>query len=207
MSVDKNFCMSSYLAFRYIEDDNKDFYPGIHHQNIVPIPDDERILVRTSEDIDKEIQRQMKQFSCKKKGIMLSGGMDSAIVASYLSGSDSYTFRFNNGTYQSEELKRAEYNAKYYGLKLHYVDITFEEILKCVDLVMEHKAAPVHSIEPQIHKAALQAKEDGVEIMFVGESSDLVFGGMDGLLSKDWTYDEFVNRYTFSFPELSPRWY
>lgn len=24
--VDKNYCMSSYMAFRYIEDDNKDFY-------------------------------------------------------------------------------------------------------------------------------------------------------------------------------------
>lgn len=91
MSVDKNFYMSSYLAFRYIEDDNKDFYPGIHHQSITPIPDDKRILVRTSEDIDKEIQKQMNQFSDKKKGIMLSGGMDSAILASYMPGSDAYT--------------------------------------------------------------------------------------------------------------------
>ena len=195
--------MSSFLAFRYIEDDNKDFYPGIHHQSITPIPDDKRILVRTSEDIDKEIQKQMNQFAEKKKGVMLSGGMDSAIVASYLSGSDAYTFRFNNGAFMPEELKRAEYYANYYGLRLHYVDINFDEILQYVDPVMENKAAPVHSIEPQILKAALQAKADGVEIMFVGESSDLVFGGMDGLLAKDWTYDEFVKRYTFTFPETA----
>ena len=26
--VDKKYCMSSYMAFRYIEDDNKDFYEG-----------------------------------------------------------------------------------------------------------------------------------------------------------------------------------
>lgn len=25
--VDKNYCMSSYMAFRYIEDKDKDFYP------------------------------------------------------------------------------------------------------------------------------------------------------------------------------------
>ena len=48
---------------------------------------------------------------------------------------------------------------------------------------MTAKCAPVHSIEPQILQAALQAKNDGIEIMFVGESSDLVFGGMDQLLS------------------------
>lgn len=26
--VDKKYCMSSYMALRYIEDDNKDFYEG-----------------------------------------------------------------------------------------------------------------------------------------------------------------------------------
>ncbi len=40
--VDKDYCMSSYLAFRYIEDDNKDFYEGFRHKNIVPIEDDEK---------------------------------------------------------------------------------------------------------------------------------------------------------------------
>ena len=66
---------------------------------------------------------------------------------------------------------------------------------------MKAKAAPVHSIEPQILQAALQAKDDGIEIMFVGESSDLIFGGMDGLLAKDWLFDEFVERYIFTKPE------
>ena len=37
--------------------------------------------------------------------------------------------------------------------------------------------------------------------MVVGESSDLVFGGMDQLLSKDWTFDDFMNRYIFTKPE------
>lgn len=48
----------------------------------------------------------------------------------------------------------------------------------------------------------MMAKADGVELMLVGESSDLIFGGMDGLLAKDWTMAEFVNRYTFLSPEL-----
>lgn len=200
--IDKRYCMSSYMAFRYIEKDGVDFYQdgGVHY-NIVPLPDEQRILVHTSDDIDREIEKQMDQFKDKKKGILLSGGMDSAIVASYLRGSDAYTFRFLGGEYQKEELERAEYYAKYYGLTLHYVDITWDTVISHLEPVMKAKAAPVHSIEPQILQAALQAKTDGIEMMFVGESSDLIFGGMDGLLAKDWTLNEFMDRYIFTKPE------
>lgn len=204
MSADKKYCMSSYMAFRYIEDDNKDFYDTEktgRHRNIKPLPEDERIYVKTAEDIDCKIQKQMEQFKDKKKGILLSGGMDSAIVASYLSGSDAYTFRFLDGKYQKDELSRAEYYSQYYGLKLHYVDISWNTITSYLEPVMKAKCAPVHSIEPQILQAAVQAKADGIEMMFVGESSDLIFGGMDGLLAKDWTFDEFMERYTFTKPE------
>lgn len=201
MAIDKEYCMSSYMAFRYIEKDDMDFYVDMHHNNIKRLPDDQRILVHTSDDIDREIGKQMEKFKNEKKGILLSGGMDSAIVASYLRGADAYTFRFLGGEYQKEELERAEYYAKYYGLVLHYVDISWDTVVSNLEPVMKAKAAPVHSIEPQILQAALQAKEDGIELMFVGESSDLVFGGMDGLLSKDWTFDEFMNRYVFTKPE------
>lgn len=199
--VDKKYCMSSYLAFRYIEDETKEFYAGLKHHNFKALEDEKRILVHTAGEIDCEIKKQIELFSDKKKGILLSGGMDSAIVASYLSGAEAYTFRFFNGEFQREELERAEYYAKYYNLNLHYVDINWETVNQYLDDVMRVKCAPVHSIEPQILQAALQAKEDGVEMMFVGESSDLVFGGMDGLLAKDWYFDEFVDRYTFTKPE------
>lgn len=200
--IDKKYCMSSYMAFRYIERDGVDFYEnGGKHKNIVPISDAKRILVYTSDDIDREIGKQMMQFKGMKKGILLSGGMDSAIVASYLAGSEAYTFRFLGGEYQREELARAEYYSKYYGLNLHYVDISWDTVNTYLEQVMKAKAAPVHSIEPQILQAALQAKADGVEMMFVGESSDLIFGGMDGLLAKDWTFDEFMERYIFTNPK------
>lgn len=158
-------------------------------------------MVKTADNIDCEIKKQIDEFKDKKKGILLSGGMDSAIVASYLSGSDAYTFRFLGGDFQKEELSRAEYYAKTYGLNLHYVDISWDTVKFYLDPVIFSKRAPVHSIEPQILQAALQAKKDGVEMMFVGESSDLVFGGMSGLLSRDWKFNEFVDRYTFTNPD------
>lgn len=193
--------MSSYLALRFIEDDEENFYPGLHHENIKPVPDNERIHVSTPEDIDNAICEQLENFRDIKRGILLSGGMDSAIVASYLPGCEAYTFRFLGGEFQREELARAEYYSEVYGLNLHYVDISFDTVKKFLEPVMKAKAAPVHSIEPQIYQAALDAKNDGVEIMFTGEGSDLVFGGMDKLLSRDWTFDEFMNRYTFTQPD------
>lgn len=197
--IDKNFCMSSYMAFRYIEKNDVDFYEGLKHQNIEKIADNEKTIVNSAEEIDVEIKKVFDNIS-EKKGLLLSGGMDSANLASYMNGCDAYTFRFQNGTFQKEELERAEYYAHRYNLNLHYVDITWETVQKYLLPVMEEKGAPVHSIEPQLYQAALQAKADGIEMLVVGESADLVFGGMDGLLAKDWTFEEFKERYTFTEP-------
>lgn len=199
--TNKNFCMSSYLTFRYIENEDMNFYPGLHHHNKPETPEDQTIKVKNYQDIDKAIQQQFDKLKGKKLGILLSGGMDSANLASYMKGCDAYTFRFLNGDFGKEELNRAEYYAKYYDLNLHYVDINWEIVEKLLPMCIKAKQAPVHSIEPQILAGALQAKADGVEIMIVGESSDLLFGGMDQLLAKDWTFDQFVERYTFLNPQ------
>ncbi len=199
--VDKKYCMSSYIALRFIADNDKDFYEGLYHTNIRLVSPTERIKVSSAEDIEKAVKMQLEPLQGKKMGILLSGGMDSAILASYMSGCDAYTFRFLGGEFQKEELERAEYYARYYNLTLHYVDIDWDTVEQYVDVVMKVKAAPVHSIEPQIYKAALQAKEDGIEMMVTGAISDLTFGGMDQLLSKDWSYEGFVNRYSYMNPE------
>ncbi len=200
MSVDKNYCMSSFLAFRYIYENDKDFFAGLRHKYYVQHSDSLKCLVKNEFDIDNAIKSQFEEINGKKLGILLSGGMDSAILASYMSGCDAYTFRFLNGTIQSDELKRAEYYASYYKLNLHYVDIDWKIVEKNVDACMEHKNAPVHSIEPQIYEAAIQAKNDGIEVMIIGDASDYVFGGMDKLLSKDWDFDEFYKKFIYIEP-------
>lgn len=198
--VDKHYCMSSYLAFRYVERKDTNFYEGLQTFTI-PEPDSSRFIqVRTALEIDSELQKVFDTLKGEKLGICLSGGMDSAILASYMRGCDAYTFRFLGGEYQKEELARAEYYAQYYGLNLHYVDIDWNTVKEYLPIVLKHRNAPVHSIEPQLYQAAIQAKADGVTRMIVGESSDLIFGGMDQLLSKDWTVEEFAQRYTFLNP-------
>ena len=92
--IDKQFCMSSYLAFRYMEREDMNFYEGLKTFNI-PQPDESQLTyVQTVEDIDREIQKVFDSLKGEKLGICLSGGMDSACLASYMRGQEAYTFRF-----------------------------------------------------------------------------------------------------------------
>ena len=165
------------------------------------MPLSERVPVTTAIDIDRVIKEQFKGVKGKRLGLLLSGGMDSACLASFMKGCDAYTFRFLGGKYQEEELHRAEHFAKINGMTLHYVDIDWDKMESCLDIVMKSKGAPVHSIEPQVYLAAAQAKKDGVDMMVIGDAADYVFAGMDGLLSRDWTYDEFKKRYIYIDPQ------
>lgn len=44
--VDKQYCMSSYLAFRYIEDNERDFYEGLRHKVMPVVPEEEKTAER-----------------------------------------------------------------------------------------------------------------------------------------------------------------
>lgn len=199
--VDKDFCCSSFLAFRYIEKDGVEFSKDTKHRTYALPKPSELTSIGNANELDKELKRIFDSLSGKKIGILLSGGMDSACLASYMPPkSDAYTFRFLNGTYDSDELKRAELFAKQNNLHLHYVDIDFDIIKSCLTPVMKSKGAPVHSIEPQLYQAAMQAKNDGIDILVIGDAADYVFYGMDGLLSKDWSIDEFYHRAIYLEP-------
>ena len=203
--IDKDFCLSSYIAYRYICKPDVDFYEGMHHKLFTPVAMSERIAVGSAQEIDQMIQRQFDALYAKYKsiGILLSGGMDSAILAAYLrKGSHAYTFTAQGTEVFNADEQRARHYCEKFGLVHHFVDISMDDYRQLTPTVMKAKCAPVHSIEPQIYKAAMAAKRDGVELMIVGESSDLIFGGMDQLLSKDWLFDDFVRRYTFLDPQM-----
>ena len=199
--TDKSYCMSSFLSLRYVEDADKQFFEGLHHQVYKQQPLERKVFVSDAHDIDIALRNVFRRIAHEKLGMLLSGGMDSSILASYMpEGSDAYTFRFLGGYYQKDELERAEYYASYYHLNLHYVDIDWSIVEQNVDKLMEHKGAPVHSIEPQLYVAAKQAQKDGITMLVIGDAADYVFGGMDGLLSENWSYDQYVKRSVYINP-------
>lgn len=203
--VDKDFCLSSYIALRYIYDDNYNFYDNLHHKNYKLLDTKDKVFVSNAEEIYDFLKNTINKLYEKYTdiGILLSGGMDSGILSSYLKpGSHAYTFSNSSTDIYNPDIERVKIYCERFNLQSHLVDIDFEDYKKYTPLIMKNAGSPVHSIEPQIYKAAIQAKKDGVELMLIGDAADYIFGGMDKLLSKDWTFDEFVNRYCLLDPKL-----
>ncbi|MDY4788232.1 MAG: asparagine synthase C-terminal domain-containing protein [Bacilli bacterium] len=201
MNVDKKYCMSSFLMFRTIVDDEKQFT-----EKIVPQKIDinfNRVPISSSDELYLSLKNKVEQ-ACKdgKAALALSGGIDSAILAKFMpKGSTVYTFKcIVPGINVTDETEMAAKYAQECGLKQKIVEIYWDDIVNYAPILMKHKGAPIHSIEIQIYKASLQAKKDGFERLIFGENADIIYGGMDGLLSKDWLIGEFIDRYSYVLP-------
>ena len=76
--VDKNFCMSSYLMYRYVYDSQKNF--GLPIKNVSL--DFERTPIKTADELIDFLHAQIENATKDgKAALALSGGIDSAILA------------------------------------------------------------------------------------------------------------------------------
>lgn len=165
----------------------------------------DRIAITNSYELEEHIKNRITGVSNRTNmAIALSGGIDSAILAKFMpKGSTAYTFKcVVPGIEVTDETPMASLYAKECGLNHKVIEIYWEDFEKYSDALMLNKGAPIHSIEVQIYKAALQAKEDGVDTLAFGEAADAVYGGLSGLLSKEWKIGEFIQRYSFVMPFL-----
>lgn len=201
MIVDKEYCMSSFLMLRTIYLGDRTFddkvIPKLFEEN------KDRTPVSNSCELE-EILKQRVDNACRngKAALALSGGIDSAILAKFMpEGSTAYTFKcIVPGVDVVDESVTAAKYAEECGLNHKIIEIYWEDFEQYAPVLMKHKGAPIHSIEVQIYKAAVKAKEDGFDTLIFGESADVNFGGQDGLLSKDWTVAEYIERYSYLLP-------
>lgn len=200
------FCMSSYLAFRYIVFPNLGWTPKLipkfpQSNNLAKFP------VKNSKDINSNLKRIItnlyKKHNPNRIGIMLSSGIDSAILASYLRPkSHAYTIKFMAPNTVDESI-HAKTIAKQLDLNHHVVEVSWEDYKLNIRPLMLNKLSPLHPAEIGVYMAAKAAKKNGQDILVVGNGADSTFGGLDKLLSKDWIFKEFINRYTFVDPKLA----
>jgi asparagine synthetase B (glutamine-hydrolysing) len=135
-----------------------------------------------------------------KAGLLLSGGMDSAILAALMPpGAPAYTIRFVADGAEDESPMAARY-AQRYGLAHHVVDVTWADFEATMDGLMRRKRSPLHAVEVGLYLAARRALADGVQTLVLGNGADSTFGGLDKLLSRDWPNEAFIARYTFLDP-------
>ena len=187
--------------FRTIADENVTFKAGIKPNLFCS--SQERSPVRTSMELEHILRDYVEQETRgNSAALALSGGIDSAILAKFMpKGSVAYTFQCHvPGVDVIDEVPMAARYAMECGLEHRVVEVYWEDFIRCAPVLMKNKGAPIHSIEVQIYKAACQAKTDGFSSMIFGESADVNFGGMDGLLAKDWKIGEFIDRYSYILP-------
>ncbi|WP_181041504.1 asparagine synthase C-terminal domain-containing protein [Enterococcus faecium] len=205
MKIDKDFCMNSYLTYRGIVQEDIGFSSSFPPRIYKPYNIEKRKKVYDSKDTFKEIKNFVDSlFNNTQNNIalMLSGGIDSAILAALVpEGTKAYTFK-NDASESLDDVIYARKYAQLFKLNHEIIEVSWDDFNNIMDSLMLHKGAPIHSIEPQIYKAALAAKESGYNTLLFGENADIVFGGFNGLLAKDWTTEEFYQRYGFVDPKL-----
>lgn len=201
MIVDKKFCASSFLIYRVIVDEEKCFsHEFPFRYEAFPM---DRKKIRTSEELFFFLKEQMEiNTKGKKCGIALSGGIDSAILLNFMPpNSIAYTFKCIvpgvEVTDESIVAKKYIDYVKPQGMLHKIIPIYWEDMTDLSVLLMRRKGAPIHSIEVQIYKAAMQAKADGCDVFIFGETADCIYGGHSQLLARDWTFGEFVDRWSF----------
>ncbi len=200
MEVDKQFCMASYLQFRNIVDPRKTFKEGIIPTRFLPT----RPLypVGNKEELKSAIKDYIEPLyeNAGDTTLMLSGGMDSAILAALVpKGTKAFTFRSNTPGTTDESPFAAEY-ARQNDLEHEIIDIDWQDFLDYAPDLMRRKGAPIHSITVQVYVAARKAREQGYLNLVFGELADAIYGGLSDLLSRDWTEEQFIDRYSFVDP-------
>ncbi len=202
LEVDKVYCMSSFLMYRTVFDKSKvfskRFKPNIFFRNY------DCEFINDSKELSCFLKKQIEEATCDgKAALALSGGIDSAILAKYMPvGSKAYTFKcVVPGVDVIDESVQAAKYAKECGLDHEVIEITWEDMMQYAPILMRNKGLPIHSIEVQILKAAIKAKKDGYSKLIFGESADVNYGGHSELLSREYTLDEFVERYSYVIPD------
>lgn len=201
VKVDKYYCASEFLQFRCLHDPNYVF-----NENMKPSIENidfKRDPVKDSRELYLSLKKYVEEAVADgKAALALSGGIDSAILAKLMpKGSTAYTFRcIVPGKKVIDETDNAAIYAEEAGLKHKIIDITWENVLETLPVLMKNKNAPIHSIEAQIYIAACTAKRDGFTKLIFGENADIIYGGMDGLLKEDWLFGDYVERYSYIMP-------
>jgi hypothetical protein len=193
-------CLSYYLALRYLPFDGMEWLPGIG-PSLPPDVAASQIPVDTADEVHAALRDMVEKAAAQNRlGILLSGGIDSAILAAYLPpGAKAYTIDFT-AVSGAPEADRARRYADAYRLDWKTVPVSWSDYETVEPALMRSKKAPLHAVEVALHQAARAARADGITHLLVGNGADSTFGGMDKLLSRDWSYDDFVRRYTFIDP-------
>lgn len=194
-------CIDEYLAFQHINSHSGWNY-GLHARTYLEFTECPRLhnvkngkeaIVKLKEVSDTWTSK----YSPHETGILISSGIDSATVAKMLP-KKSYAFY---ATYEERALDPELDIVKKYceenELQLIIVNVSWKDYELNMDYLMRVKKLPIHPCEIPVYMCCKKAQELGVQVLFSGWGADTHFGGMDKLMSKEWSIDEFIQRFEY----------
>ncbi len=188
--------MSHYLGLRHLPSADLNWVSGVAPTPVTPTQG--RIKVTGSDDIVDALESIVRAES--GLGLLLSGGIDSAILAALVPpNTPCFTIVFDAPGALDESVAAAAYAARW-GHPHTVVRVRWHDYVAGVVALFTAKNSPLHAIEVPLHLAAREAKRHGVKRLLVGNGADSNFGGMDKLLSVDWSFEDFMARYLFADP-------
>jgi hypothetical protein len=136
-----------------------------------------------------------------KVGLLLSTGIDSGAIAYCLPPGTHVFFIEYDETESNEDRKTIDKYVEDNKLELHVVNINWATYQKYIPVLLKAKKAPLHPCEVPVYAACLQAKELGIQAILTGWGCDTHFGGMDKLLSHNFTSSiDISERYCYLQP-------
>lgn len=151
-------CLSTFLVYRDLP---KDISP-LNTKIDLSIENFPRVEIRTQKDLDAYLKDFFSKIDFTKTGISLSGGIDSALLASYCpKGTIAFTLKYPEAD-GVDETHQARIYAEKFGLRLIEVPVTFQDVLDNQDDLMLQKGEPLSSIEIGLYKIGLRALDFGL---------------------------------------------
>lgn len=168
----------------YYDSKKKEFIKWYKRDWMTEIPKKEVSLKRLREEFEAAVRRQL--MSDVPYGVLISGGLDSSLVAAIAmkygkkSGKETKLHSFSVGLKDSPDMKYARKAADYIGTEHHEIIFTIQEGFDAIRDVIYHletfDVTTIRAATP-MYLMARKIKSTGIKMVLSGEGSDEVFGG------------------------------
>lgn len=142
-------------------------------------------------------------------GYLVSGGVDSALVASLGKQHSDALRLYHSDVVCSSERRQAEEFARLVSADLNIATMTDQDLVDDLVTATYHNERPLiyHSNTVPLHLVASRAAEDGIKVLMTGEATDSLFAGSPFVVLEPLLKfkDESIGFLQDLFHRLSPR--
>jgi asparagine synthase (glutamine-hydrolysing) len=154
------------------------------------------------------IERRLPDYD-ENFGVLFSGGLDSSILARYVSDYDVDFYLYASGFQNSPDLEHAMDSFSTFDATLKINELSLEDVEAEIPRILFYIEQPEImqiNIATPVHFSTLLAKKDGIQLFFSGQGLDELFGGYSRHVdtAKSKGYDALYEQLWTEFKTFPP---